>query len=348
MGKARHARVLFAWWLTIVGCTGEAATDDDPPPDRCAMLRECFPADAVGCCGTTPTRVSVCDACPASMVERRSCRTTGCVDPCGASGASRDANEAPDPAPGAGAAAPFQPPQPPPVQVTCLEDLGRGCCGARVFNADMCGRCPAGSRPRSECTTPAAQCACGSTSDGGVGSMGSAGPYSPGGQPQAQPAPMQCFQYLSAGCCGEYVGSATMCGECPAGSVPAANCARYASGGPDAPTIDCRIDYGGGCCGAVVPTDACGGSCLPGSIAATACTDYREGGAAPTPAGGADSRAPSGGAGFAEPPAPTVECRRDLGGGCCGETVPIRACSGACPEGAIFTAQCTRFSPSCG
>ncbi len=337
MRHITHALLVASVLLAACGGSSHGGDDDDDD-DRCAMVRECFPAESVGCCGATATRVSVCDACPMGMLQRTSCRTTGCTNPCMSSSIiAPDSGSAGRPAPA----------------VTCFVDNGPGCCGAQVFNADMCGACPMGSKAASQCTTPAEMCACGgSSADPAPGGGAPAEPV-PGPGSNIQPASEMCFQQLSSTCCGMYVGVQDSCGRCPAGSVPSSQCTSFPSDADRPAAPRCRADHGGGCCGDIVAGDACGTGCPTGAILETSCTDFEstDGGTAEPPAqdGGSMEFVPpeDGGAGV---PAPLPECRMNLDAmGCCGEIVPMRACGrGTCPEGSIFSYMCTAYAPACG
>ncbi len=315
--------------IALLAACGGSSHGDDDDDDRCAMVRECFPADSIGCCGASATRVSVCDACPVGMVERRTCRTAGCTDPC--MSGSIVATDS-----GAGAL---------PAAVTCFVDTGPGCCGEQVFHADMCGACPTGSKPASMCTS--LPDICNSRCDeAGVPAM--PGP----GSSIADPAPTMCMRQLSQTCCGDFVTTADPCGQCPMGSVPMTECMAFPSSAP--PSVTCRQDYGGGCCGGATPADACGTGCAWGGTPESACTDTMITDGGMTDAGPSDGGAmeppPDGGAGVPPPPIPAPPtCRMDLGMGCCGEIVPMGACSPyTCPAGSVESYSCTGFAPACG
>ncbi|MEM9864787.1 MAG: hypothetical protein AAF938_24515 [Myxococcota bacterium] len=155
-----------------------------------------------------------------------------------------------------------------------------------------------------------------------------------------------CLEVDSVGCCGAVSERRPVEESCPAGTVGAGEC-RSAGCDPTCTPLECRVDVGDACCGARVSNTSCE-SCPAGSIPASSCT-----GDFPTECGCDDRirRRPSTDAGpvvdagapdafFGDPPS----CFEDIGGGCCGDSVPMDACG--CPPGSIMASECLELQPA--
>lgn len=280
-------------------------------PPRCDAQKTCFAADSLGCCTGSGVDVSVCEACPEGRIERTECRTSGCDDPCE-------------------------------VPLNCVQDLGDACCGAPVFS-ESCDVCPMGSRPASTCGSFVPECGCAEAT--------LLPPEDEADREAPRRPPVECYENLGDGCCGNVVGSEGECG-CPAGTVTLEECGSFAS--PDAffPAEVCRLNFGMGCCGDVVERNACSGECPAGSVIESECDRFRTGGGEAPPsdpadppeedAGPADAGVPEADAGA--PPIRAV-CYEVDADGCCGAEVEIDFCTGDCPPGS--TMDCA-FGAGCG
>lgn len=229
--------------ISLLGCFSSK-------PPRCEATKTCFAADSLGCCDGAGTEVSVCDACPGGMIERASCRVTGCEDPC----------EEP---------------------LNCVQDLGDGCCGAPVFS-ESCDVCPMGSRPAAECAAgfiPTCGCA-EATADG-------AGP--PAEADIAEP-PAACFQDLGEGCCGSYVGEPTTCGCPTGSIYEYECVSFVAADAIVPPMEDCRAVISEGCCGGIVERNACSLECPAGSVVESACGEINDSSGGAEPPDGDEAR----------------------------------------------------------
>ncbi len=263
MGMAARGAMLGI--LLLGGCFRSSSTGD-----RCDATKACFVVDPLGCC-SGEVEVSICAECPRGMIERTSCRTSGCT-----------ACDRPE--------------------LSCRLDMGGGCCGDAVyFDACTTDRCPAGYVPETECSADfPEECGClgrrilppeeppqpmvpcfddlgGCCGDyvteavNGCCPMGTL-PESACGFGMDREPPGECRENLGGGCCGAVV-EPNECGGCPEGAVYEVECAAISDDGGFFPAPVCFIQgeaEDGSCFCEEVSANACG-ECPPGSNSACFC-----------------------------------------------------------------------------